>query len=97
MLPGEWRRQRRDRLRGPCLLSGEIRRRRLHFVDGEYRRPSYPVEQEDVTGFGYLCNGIQRLAIFREIGRAHVCTPVTNAHLVCRLLLEKKKQIIILT
>src|SRR3546814_1088113 len=27
----------------------------------------------------------------RKIGRAHVCTPVTNAHLVCRLLLEKKK------
>src|SRR3546814_9304820 len=27
----------------------------------------------------------------REIGRAHVCTPVTNAHLVCRLLLGKKK------
>src|SRR3546814_4707996 len=26
-----------------------------------------------------------------EIGRAHVCTPVTNAHPVCRLLLEKKK------
>src|SRR3546814_4217077 len=25
-----------------------------------------------------------------EIGRAHVLTPVTNAHLVCRLLLEKK-------
>src|SRR3546814_5461402 len=26
-----------------------------------------------------------------EIGRAHVCTPVTNAHIVCRLLLAKKK------
>src|SRR3546814_10190961 len=26
-----------------------------------------------------------------EIGRAHVCTPVTNAHLVCRLLLSKNK------
>src|SRR3546814_3275767 len=26
----------------------------------------------------------------QEIGRAHVCTPVTNAHLVCRLLLEKQ-------
>src|SRR3546814_3968543 len=26
-----------------------------------------------------------------EIGRAHVLTPVTNAHLVCRLLLEKTK------
>src|SRR3546814_3033075 len=26
-----------------------------------------------------------------EIGREHVCTHVTNAHLVCRLLLEKKR------
>src|SRR3546814_5679352 len=26
-----------------------------------------------------------------EIGRAHVWTPVTNAHLVCRLLLEKRQ------
>src|SRR3546814_8046568 len=26
-----------------------------------------------------------------QIGRAHVRTPVTNAHLVCRLLLETKK------
>src|SRR3546814_1950689 len=26
-----------------------------------------------------------------EIGRAPVCTPVPNTHLVCRLLLEKKK------
>src|SRR3546814_8125416 len=25
-----------------------------------------------------------------QIGRAHVCTPVTNAQLVCRLLLETK-------
>src|SRR3546814_3316669 len=24
-----------------------------------------------------------------ELGRAHVCTPVPNAHLVCRLLLDK--------
>src|SRR3546814_7191255 len=28
----------------------------------------------------------------KQIGRAHVRTPVTNAHLVCRLLLEKKKK-----
>src|SRR3546814_6501814 len=27
-----------------------------------------------------------------KIGRAHVCTPVTTAHPVCRLLLEKKKK-----
>src|SRR3546814_10767939 len=38
---------------------------------------------------------LARLAMLREveqIGRAHVGTPVTNAHLVCRLLLEKIKQ-----
>src|SRR3546814_8245275 len=29
---------------------------------------------------------------FNQIGRAHVRTPVTNAHLVCRLLLEKKNK-----
>src|SRR3546814_3000765 len=28
----------------------------------------------------------------KEIGRAHVCTPVTNAHLICRILLEKNKK-----
>src|SRR3546814_1935097 len=27
-----------------------------------------------------------------QIGRAHVWTPVTNAHLVCRLLLDKNKR-----
>src|SRR3546814_1052149 len=32
----------------------------------------------------------QYLGYLAEIGRAHVCTPVTNAHLVCRLLLDKK-------
>src|SRR3546814_10804459 len=32
------------------------------------------------------------LAFVAKIGRAHVRTPVTNAHLVCRLLLETKKQ-----
>src|SRR3546814_1129820 len=33
-----------------------------------------------------------RLALFvvEEIGRAHVCTPVTNAHLLCRLPLYKQ-------
>src|SRR3546814_6904255 len=40
-----------------------------------------------------LQDGIRELADEKnEIGRAHVCTPVTNAHLVCRLLLEQKNQ-----
>src|SRR3546814_2230761 len=29
---------------------------------------------------------IEQVAPMYEIGRAHVCTPVTNAHHVCRLL-----------
>src|SRR3546814_7435162 len=32
-----------------------------------------------------------------QIGRAHVWTPVTNAHLVCRLLLEKKNNMTLAT
>src|SRR3546814_2392579 len=35
-----------------------------------------------------------RLTLFAfKIGRSHVCTPVTNAHLVCRLLLDNKNTI----
>src|SRR3546814_4910377 len=30
-----------------------------------------------------------KIYIIDEIGSAHVCTPVTNAQLVCRLLLDK--------
>src|SRR3546814_9082460 len=49
-------------------------------------------------GFGRLGHAtspmhsaLQQFLWWTEIGRAHVCTPVTNAHLVCRLLLAKKK------
>src|SRR3546814_2912152 len=38
--------------------------------------------------YGVLADLITSAA---QIGRAHVLTPVTNAPLVCRLLLEKKK------
>src|SRR3546814_1872959 len=38
--------------------------------------------------FGLLVPLLLRPAIL-PIGSAHVCTPVTNAHLVCRLLLEQ--------
>src|SRR3546814_5703749 len=37
-----------------------------------------------------LQKGLQRP--FEKIGRAHVCTPLTNAHLVCRLLLDKQSR-----
>src|SRR3546814_2476887 len=35
--------------------------------------------------------GLQTHSNAQQIGRAHVRTPVTNAHLECRILLEKKK------
>src|SRR3546814_4122926 len=36
--------------------------------------------------------GSATVGLTEAIGRAHVCTPVTNAQLVCRLLLEKKRK-----
>src|SRR3546814_6641511 len=37
-----------------------------------------------------LPNWLVRLGALREIGRTHVRTPVTHAHIVCRILLEQK-------
>src|SRR3546814_8302523 len=45
------------------------------------------------AGDGLALGGSVGQRLQGEIGRAHVSTPVTNAHLVCRLLLEKKKKI----
>src|SRR3546814_9690449 len=36
---------------------------------------------------------VEAVRALAEIGRAHVQTPVTNEHLVCRLLVEKKRQV----
>src|SRR3546814_2420801 len=53
---------------------------------------SQPVAGAMVDRFGTRWIAVAGGAIYAaEIGRAHVCTPVTNAHLVCRLLLEKQK------
>src|SRR3546814_4677804 len=62
----------------------------------------FPLNQSgDEEGCTYVGDGVvtapkgfkQAYAQYCEqIGRAHVGTPVTNAHLVCRLLLEQKKQ-----
>src|SRR3546814_3491677 len=48
-----------------------------------------------VAGKDSTVPGIEQRAFLKQphsqSGRAHVCTPVTNAHLVCRLLLETNK------
>src|SRR3546814_9593144 len=51
----------------------------------EFEQPKYDPEAADRR---------MKRATFakQQIGRAHVRTPVPNAHLVCRLLLEKKTQ-----
>src|SRR3546814_1109989 len=64
-------------------------------VDGKILR-SYSFKRrqssaQDVEAPRKQTRLFERPQVSHEIGRAHVCTPVTNAHLVCRLLLEKKK------
>src|SRR3546814_5085860 len=51
-----------------------------------------PLYEDKVVDFLFDKAEITERAVSREeqIGRAHACTPVTNAHTVTRLLLEKK-------
>src|SRR3546814_9085610 len=51
-----------------------------------------PLRARDRLGWHRGRTGQQVGGPAAEIGRAHVCTPVTTAHLVCRLTLEKKKR-----
>src|SRR3546814_8431061 len=67
----------------------------LHVVDSE---PSFPLAwRRLLRKLGAQFDGQEPQAdngsdlAKLQIGRAHVCTPVTNAQLVCRLLLAKKK------
>src|SRR3546814_2690790 len=41
-----------------------------------------------MPGLPGIISRAQVYTVGSKIGRAHVCTPVNNAHLVCRLLLE---------
>src|SRR3546814_7015258 len=68
-------------------LFAQYRRREGQFC--QHRGGRTTLERRQRTVRGDAVRSRTRSCI--EIGRAHVCTPVTNAHLVCRLLLEKKK------
>src|SRR3546814_8646455 len=64
--------------------------RDLSLAPGEVLRLFPGGPQELIRAFS-AAGDRRMLEALEEIGRAHVCTPVTNAQLVCRLLLEKKK------
>src|SRR3546814_1808552 len=57
----------------------------------EHNASVRPERRAGFYGFDlYNLNGSIRAAIDYQIGRAHVLNPVTNEHLVCRLLLQKE-------
>src|SRR3546814_7554685 len=85
-----------------CALPGHAQPLTLDQVMADPDWIGNPVEaawwQLDGTAVAYQQKRVgstirDRIVLDLEIGRAHVCTPVTNAHLVCRLLLEKTNKI----
>src|SRR3546814_6837032 len=66
------------------------KRNRVAFQTKDEDVPVYPTiaSQFNDSGIPWLFVNLCRLVragVHPEIGRAHVCTPVTTAHLVCRL------------
>src|SRR3546814_5912632 len=61
----------------------------LHMIRERGRRAAFvQADVGDLAGQDRLVE--QAWSAFGQVGRAHVCNPVPNAHLVCRLPLDKK-------
>src|SRR3546814_5109040 len=91
-----------DRVRGLVLLrhlerGGHQHRQRADILDQRRRETDRGGEHDELGADPLDAARDQGLRAFdhprslHQIGRAHVWTPVTNAQLVCRLLLENKK------
>src|SRR3546814_10509016 len=82
---------------GKAYARAEIERQKIRAAEIglEFRNIAVLLEIEAVPGLAavvaLLVGLITATTSALELGRAHVRTPVTNAHLVCRLLLEKNK------
>src|SRR3546814_10118975 len=81
-------------------LVGQLSGEGLMAVSVEVEGAAAELNQKPITGavlaglmkvYSDTVNMVNAPFLAKEIGRAHVCTPVTNAHPLCRLLLEKKK------
>src|SRR3546814_6891708 len=74
---------------------GHVGRRRAVVVRGGIAEPEGDRDPEVVAVVAAVVFVVGGIVVapagLVQIGRAHVRTPGTNAHLVCRLLLEKKK------
>src|SRR3546814_7945645 len=81
------RSQLRDRRRRMPSLTDTAIRHALKRVEAGKKQEN--LAHGEGRGTGRLVLVLQPMP--KPIGRAHVCTPVTNAQLVCRLLLEKTK------
>src|SRR3546814_6766540 len=66
----------------PIFGEGSIRE------DGRHMHDLFLMEVNAPDTAQYDGDYFTALATLPEIGRALVCTPATNAHIVCRLLLE---------
>src|SRR3546814_7074561 len=67
---------------------------REHIVDRILSLGFVAVAQLDLEAADKIGTTIGVIALEAQIGREHVCTTVTTAHLVCRILLEKKNRIV---
>src|SRR3546814_8415534 len=79
------------------LENTQIVRRGRNPLCGDEVDIGITIEDETLTRVrfrGRACSICIASASIMKIGRAHVCTQVTNAHLVCRLLLEKKNTLV---
>src|SRR3546814_9726006 len=78
----------------PSVRALEVAQDRLaekDFVAGLGGRPAAYHGVANRAELDTALDAIGTPAVLTKIRRAHVCTPVTNAHLVCRPLLEKNK------
>src|SRR3546814_1880303 len=83
----------KKQIRAP--FAGELGIRRVNL--GQYLNPGDPVATLTAldrlfVDFTLPQQDLAKLHVGAQIGSAHVCISVTNAHLVCRLLLEKQKK-----
>src|SRR3546814_8695285 len=58
----------------------------VHSHDGTFVLPLTSIDRE-ASDVSEVASPNSADTWLEKIGRAHVCTPVTNAHIVCRLLL----------